>query len=179
MSSTKSENDAIIYSIGHSNHPFTKLAELLRQHSIQALIDVRSKPQSRWVPHFNRKNLEVAIPDLSIEYQWRGNYLGGIPDDPTYWKPNPRQRKADPPKIVDYDKVARQKWFQEAIDQLLEIANEKRTAIMCSEENPQNCHRSKLIGQTLVKRGAKVMHIRRSGALESQSVDHTMESPIP
>ena len=159
-----------VYTVGHSNHPFTKLAALLREHSIQVLIDVRSKPQSRWVPHFNRKNLEVAIPDLAIEYKWMGNYLGGLPDDPTYWKPNPRKRKTDPQKIVDYDKVAQQQWFKAAIDELLEAASQKRTAIMCAEEDPRNCHRSKLIGNTLKEKGVKVLHIRKDGKLEPQGV---------
>jgi uncharacterized protein (DUF488 family) len=157
-----------VFTIGHSNHPFDQLAQLLQQHRIEVLVDVRSKPQSRWVPWTNRKNLQSEIPKRGIEYQWAGNYLGGLPDDPTYWKKNPRKRKADPPKIVDYDKVAQQKWFKAAIDELLEVASYKRTAIMCSEENPQTCHRSQLIGNVLVKRGAKVLHIRKNGDIEPQ-----------
>jgi uncharacterized protein (DUF488 family) len=158
-----------VYTIGHSNASFDKIAGLLQEYSIQVLVDVRSVPRSRWVPHFNQKSLESAVPKLGIEYRYAGNHLGGRPDDPAYYKSNPqRKRKTDPLTVVDYDKVARQNWFQKAIDELLEVASHQRTAIMCSEENPQDCHRSQLVGGTLVKRGVKVLHIRGSGNLEPQ-----------
>ncbi len=168
-------SDVAIFTIGHSNHSFAKLAKLLQKNSIQVLVDVRSRPQSRWVPWFNQKNLESAIPGIGLEYHWAGDHLGGLPSDPAYYKPNPKRRKqTDPLRIVDYAKVARQSWFQEAIGELLEAASHRRTAVMCAEENPENCHRAQLIGNALVKRGARVMHIRKGGALEPQSAtDHT------
>lgn len=163
-------SDITVYTIGHSNASFDKIAQLLQKYSIQVLVDVRSRPRSRWVPHFNQKNLESAIPKLDIEYQWAGNHLGGLPDDSAYYKPNPqRRRKTDSSTVVDYDKVAQQNWFREAIDKLLEVASHQRTAIMCSEENPQKCHRSQLVGRTLVKKGVKVLHIRGNGYIEPQS----------
>lgn len=159
-----------IYTIGHSNLQFDQLAKLLQQHSIQVLIDVRSRPRSRWVPWFNQKTLETTIPGIGIEYQWAGDRLGGLPSDPAYYKPNPqRKRKTDPPRVVDYDKVERQNWFQEAISELLKVASRQRIAIMCAEENPQKCHRSQLIGHALVKRGIEVRHIRGNGVTEPQS----------
>ena len=162
--------DTIVYSIGHSNASFDKIAQLLQKYEIRVLVDVRSRPHSRWVPWFNQKNLATAIPGIGIEYQWAGNHLGGLPGDPAYYKPNPqRKRKTDPPRVIDYRKVARQSWFQEAIDELLKVASRQRTAIMCAEENPQKCHRSRLVGRTLVKKGVKVLHIRGNGDIEPQS----------
>lgn len=169
-SSTKNENDAIVYSVGHSNHSFEKLAALLQQHQIKVLVDVRSHPHSRWVPHFNQHNLESEFPKLGIEYRWEGNHLGGLPSDTTLYKSNPqRKRKTDPLTVADYDKIARQKWFEEAIDRLLEVASRRRTIVMCAEENPSNCHRSQLIGRTLAKKGVKILHIRKNGDLEPQA----------
>lgn len=160
------ERDITVYTVGHSNHSFNKMVGLLRKYSIQVLVDVRSVPRSRWAPWFNKKNLETAIPQLGIEYQYAGNHLGGLPNDPAYYKPNAqRRRKADPVTVADYDKMARQSWFHEAIDALLEVASRRRTAIMCAEENPQKCHRSQLVGRTLVTKGAKVLHIRGNGRL--------------
>jgi uncharacterized protein (DUF488 family) len=134
------------------------------------VVDVRSIPRSRWVPWANQHNLETALPKAGIDYQYFGKELGGRPDDPTLTKPNPnRKRKTDPLTVVDYDKVARQNWFQKAIDELLEVASNKRTAIACAEEDPQTCHRSLLIGKTLAEKGVKVLHIRKNGELEPQS----------
>jgi uncharacterized protein (DUF488 family) len=39
---------------------------------------------------------------------------------------------------------------------------------MCSEQKPQECHRSKLIGNTLRKLGIEVAHIDESGELKTQ-----------
>jgi uncharacterized protein (DUF488 family) len=161
-----------VYTVGHSNHSFDQLAELLHQHKIEALLDVRSRPHSRWVPWTNQKNLESAFPKIGIQYQYVGDHLGGLPADQSYYKPNPqRKKKTDPATVADYDKIARQKWFREAIDELLDIASRKRTAMMCAEEDPGNCHRSQLLGRTLAEKGVKVLHIRKDGALEPQSLD--------
>ena len=157
-----------IYTIGHSRHARDEFVELLRKHSIQVLVDVRSHPQSRRVPHFNQKHLETAIPKAGIDYKYFGNELGGLPEGPAYWKSNPRKRRTDPPRVVDYTKVAQQNWFQDAVTKLIEVASEHRTAIMCSEENPANCHRSLLVGDALAKNGVKVLHIRKDGTLETQ-----------
>ena len=45
-----------VFTIGHSNHTPERFLELLHQHKITMLVDVRSKPQSRF-PHFQRDNL--------------------------------------------------------------------------------------------------------------------------
>lgn len=157
-----------VYTIGHSNASFDKIAQLLRKYGIEVLVDVRSS-RSRWAPQFNQRNLEATIPKLGIEYQYLGKHLGGLPDDPAFYKPNStRKRKSDPLTVVDYNKLAQQDWFQGAIDKLIEVATKHRTVIMCSEEDPRTCHRSQLVGETLTKRGIKVLHIRGNGELEEQ-----------
>jgi len=40
--------------------------------------------------------------------------------------------------------------------------------LMCSEQKPQECHRSKLIGSTLCARGVEVAHIDETGKLKTQ-----------
>jgi uncharacterized protein (DUF488 family) len=158
-----------VYTIGHSRHTLAYMAKLLQEHRIKVLVDVRSRPQSRWVPHFNKKYLETALPKVGIDYQYLGKQLGGRPDDSTLYKPNPnRKRKKDPATVVDYRKVARQDWFQDSISKLIEVASGRRTVILCAEEDPRTCHRSQLVGDTLTKRGIEVVHIRGSGNLEPQ-----------
>jgi uncharacterized protein (DUF488 family) len=52
---------------------------------------------------------------------------------------------------------------------LLELANEQTTVIMCSEENPAQCHRYHLIAQYLIARHSEVnvQHIRGNGMVYS------------
>ncbi len=51
-----------------------------------------------------------------------------------------------------------------------ELAEKHNLAIMCSEENPQRCHRSMLIARNLVGQGNKVLHIRSNGNLEEVNI---------
>ena len=46
------------HTIGHSNHSPDKFLALLRAYGIATLVDVRSWPTSRHLPHFNRLALE-------------------------------------------------------------------------------------------------------------------------
>jgi uncharacterized protein (DUF488 family) len=48
-----------IFTIGHSNHPIERFLELLRQHAMEELADIRRFPGSRKHPHFNREPLHT------------------------------------------------------------------------------------------------------------------------
>ena len=58
----------ILFTIGHSAHSLTKFLSLLNQHKIQAVVDVRSTPFSRYCPHFNRQVLARSLRDNKINY---------------------------------------------------------------------------------------------------------------
>ncbi len=52
---------------------------------------------------------------------------------------------------------------------LLEGAQKHRMALLCSEENPVECHRSLLVGHVLLDHGIELVHIRGDGRLQSQA----------
>jgi uncharacterized protein (DUF488 family) len=155
-----------LYTIGHSNHPLERFIQLLEQNNISLLVDVRTAPYSRYNLHFNREILENALKDRSIEYAYAGKYLGGRPKDPACYKnhllPN---EGADYLHLVDYPEVMKRVWFQTGIQRLLELADEQTAAIMCSEENPGECHRHHLIASYLKTEfpEVEVWHIRGDG----------------
>lgn len=163
------DNEAItVYTIGHSNVLFADLLRLLRLHEIAVLVDVRSAPYSQYTPQFNREALQQELQAAGIDYRFAGEFLGGRPTDPTCYKTGTvPDGHAKFLKVVDYAVVATRDWYIRGIDRLLTIARERPTVIMCSEEDPQRCHRQHLIAQTLLERGATVLHIRESGAAES------------
>lgn len=74
-----------IFSIGHSNKSMQAFIELLRQHHIQILIDVRSSPYSKYVPHFNSATLASAIEQADIKYLFMGKVLGGRPEEDEFY----------------------------------------------------------------------------------------------
>ena len=151
----------ILHTIGHGNLPAETLVGLLRTHGIDTVIDVRSSPYSRYVPHCNRESLASLLAAYGLAYVWAGDTLGGRPDDESCYH-------GGVVKVgkVDYAQVARRSWFQAGLETLMTTATGQRAAILCSEEDPRRCHRHKLIAHALRDRGVRVLHIRRSGELE-------------
>jgi len=143
---------AEIYTVGHSNHEAGAFLALLKQHGIELLADVRSSPYSRYVPQANREVLARAVEQASIGYRWLGDRLGGKPEG----------------AIVDYDKMRASPAFQQGLTELLALAQQQRTAIMCSEGDYQKCHRYKLITPAVADHGVHVLHILPDGSLVDQ-----------
>ena len=127
-----------IWTIGHSNRTIDAFIELLGEHKIQVIADVRSFPTSK-IEHFKKEQMEKWLPQYGIEYVWLGKELGG-------YRPG------------GYKRHMRTKTFREGIRRLLEIAQNKRVCIMCMEVNPKYCHR-RFISAYLERKGIKVQHI--------------------
>ena len=157
-----------LYTIGHSNHHFDKFAGLLRDHGIELLVDVRSTPYSRYSPHFNKDSFITFLPKHNIEYVYSGKHLGGRPTDPSCYK-NKRLPKegADYLHEVDYPQVMLRPWFVKGIQRLVELTEHNTVAVMCSEEDPANCHRHHLIAQYLLAEYPEIdiQHIRGDGTV--------------
>lgn len=150
-----------IYTIGHSNHAIDRFIELLNQHDIKAVVDVRRFPSSRRLPHFNRPSLAGELEGHDIEYHWLeslgGHRKEGLGDSPNFGIRDQSFRNyAD--HMLSHE-------FRDGMDRLLAIANTKRTAIMCAEKSFHDCHR-KLTSDFLVANGVTVQHILPDGKLE-------------
>ncbi|MGI8688030.1 MAG: DUF488 domain-containing protein [Thermomicrobiales bacterium] len=164
---TTPRSRADIYSIGHSNAPAERVVALLREQQIDLLVDVRSIPASRYAPQFNRRAFVRTLAEAGVRYIYMGDWLGGRPRNPACYKDGILPRgHANYLNLVDYAKVAARPWYQRAVRDLMHMARERRTAIMCSEEDPRRCHRLHLIAQTLTASGIAVYHIRHRGPLE-------------
>ena len=163
-----------IYTVGHSNLSMERFLEMLVDNGIRAIVDVRSAPYSQFTPHFNRDAVARSLETHGITYAFAGEFLGGRPKDPTCYRggvvPDPNV-KGKYLEAVDYAEVATRPWYKKGISRLLEIAEERRTAIMCSEEDPAQCHRQHLITHTLLGMGLAVRHIR------SQGLEEAIEQP--
>ena len=69
-----------VYTIGHSNDSLEHFLDLLKQHEITALVDIRRFPSSRKFPHFNESNLSRALQENGIEYHWLESLGGRRPE---------------------------------------------------------------------------------------------------
>ena len=169
-----------IYTIGHSNTQARKIVELLQRYEIKVLVDVRSSPYSQYSPQFNREAFQKTLQDAGITYKYAGDFLGGRPKDPTCYKDGQIPTgHADFLHLVDYPAVMTKDFFQRGIQRLLEIAQADKAAVMCSEEDPANCHRHHLIGRYLTKNGVAVLHIRHDGNLIKDSLLDNHHPKIP
>jgi len=149
-----------IYTIGYGARGLAEFLDLLAAHDFAYLIDVRSTPYSRFKPEFSKDALGRAVEDRGIHYLYLGRQLGGQPDEPTCYVDGK----------VDYALVRQLPAFREGIDRLERAYRQgQRVALMCSEGKPELCHRSKLIGKSLVERDIPVLHIDENGDIVSQA----------
>jgi uncharacterized protein (DUF488 family) len=120
---------------------------------VSHLVDVRAFPASARYPHFNKDQLERALPEHLVRYTHFPS-LGGrrkVRRDShnTLW------RNAGFRGYADYMETRE---FSRALDDLLSAAESEPTAIMCAEAVPWKCHRS-LISDAATASGAQVLHI--------------------
>jgi uncharacterized protein (DUF488 family) len=148
-----------LFTIGHSNHPIEHFLGLLRRHGIQAVADVRSRPYSRFVPHFGKERLARALADEGVGYLFLGQELGGKP------------ARDDPPQArLDYQARVREPSFQHGIETLLAALAARRVALMCRERDPLDCHRLHLICRHLRPMSLDIRHILPDGEVEGHEV---------
>jgi uncharacterized protein (DUF488 family) len=152
--------EPFVFTIGHSNHPPETLVDLLKKHDIQVVVDTRSSPYSRYVPHFNKEELEQTVCRAGLKYLFMGGELGGRPQGDEFY---------DEKGHVLYYRVAEAPFFLAGIERLENGIRQYRVALLCSEEDPATCHRQLLISRVLAEHGVKVQHIRGDGTVQDDS----------
>lgn len=145
--------------IGHSTHNSETFVGLLREHGVTAVADVRSTPFSRFTPHFNQRSLERGLVRWGIKYVFLGKELGARSTDIGCYLDGK----------VQYAMLAATEEFASGIERLSRGSNSEQIAIMCSEGEPLDCHRTILVSRVLVESGATVDHIHGNGSLESHT----------
>ncbi len=152
--------EVAVFTIGHSNLALELFLDLVSSHQIEVLADVRSSPYSRYAPQFNREPLGEALRGRGIDYLFVGDVLGGRPPGDEFYDDQGR---------VLYDQVAASPAFQAGIDRVASLFGRRRGAVMCSEEDPTECHRRLLVGCVLAERGFAVFHVRGDGRVETEA----------
>lgn len=132
-----------LFTIGHSNHSADKFLKLVKDAGITMLVDVRSKPNSRF-PHFKRDNLIQMVRANGVDYRWGGQVLGGL---------------------AHYG--VEHGMFKAKMDAVLALGVDHKVALLCSEGKPCECHRAgKLTAYMLREKPTfACTHILPDGAL--------------
>ena len=142
-----------VWTVGHSTRSGEEFGQILTAHGVQVLVDVRMFPGSRRYPQFNRAALSESLTELGIEYKHEPR-LGGrrtprADSHNTAWKNAQFRGYAD---HMESDE------FGNAVKELLQLAAQRRVAVMCAEAVWWRCHRS-LISDYLKAAGHTVVHI--------------------
>jgi len=152
-----------IFTIGHSTRSISELAELLRQVSVDLLVDVRSVPRSRTNPQFNTDAVPAPLAAAGIGYRHlgalgglRGRRRDAVPSPNTLWRSDAFRNYAD---------YAATGAFRAGLDELKELARAHRCAIMCAEAVWWRCHR-RIIADYLLVQGIPVDHIMGPGKID-------------
>jgi uncharacterized protein (DUF488 family) len=149
---------SMVYTVGHSSHPFEIFAKLLCDNGVEVLVDVRSAPYSKFAPQFDREVLPRALNAAGMKYLFLGGELGGRPKNQAYY---------DAEGHAVYSRMTTDPAFVAGIERLERGMAEYRLALMCGEEDPAHCHRRLLVARILMERGHEVLHIRGDGRVDS------------
>jgi len=146
-----------VLTIGHSERSLEEFVNLLRQHEVEQIVDVRKLPGSTAHPHFNEDVLADALEKAGIGYV-HVPPLGGL-RRPVEDSLNDGWRNRSFQGYADYMQTEE---FELALQRLIELASNRRVALMCAEAVPWRCHRS-LIADALLARRVPVEHIMSRG----------------
>lgn len=121
-----------IFTIGHSNRDILTFISLLMTVNVQTVVDCRTKPRSRWV-HFNAEQLAMHLDSMKINYEYRGHNLGGL--------------------------AGNENFYETIVEMKARAESGERIALMCSEGEPDQCHRGTVLAPELEKIGVTVKHL--------------------
>lgn len=149
-----------LVTFGHGTASRDQIVELLQSAGIRLVVDIRTAPGSRRVPHVARTELERWLPEAGIAYRWEKR-LGGF-----------RRPAPDSPDVVwrnasfrGYAGYTRTEPFRIALEEVLAAAARRPTAVMCAESVWWRCHRRIVADVVMVGYGWRVVHLGHDGRL--------------
>jgi uncharacterized protein (DUF488 family) len=150
-----------LLTFGHGTATQEQLAALIQQAGIRGVVDVRTVPKSRRLPHVWREALERWIPESSgARYYW-APALGG------FRKPRPDSANTAlrNDAFRGYADYMETEPFRAALHDLMQRADAERVAIMCSETLWWRCHRRLIADAAVLLHAARVHHLMHDGTL--------------
>ncbi|MGO8701643.1 MAG: DUF488 family protein [Limisphaerales bacterium] len=151
-----------LFTIGHSTLPWEQYLELLLQHRIEAIADVRSNPYSARFPQYNRRSLDRALRAASIRYVFLGDELGA----------RRNERDCYVEGVARYDRIAQTSAFRAGLERVRNGVARFRLALMCAEKDPLECHRTILVCRQF-RNDMDIRHILGNGSLEFHTDSET------
>lgn len=157
----------LLFTLGHSNHPWERFVELLLRHHVRLVADIRSYPGSRKWPQFRREYLEEHLPACGVAYRWFPE-LGGRRKEPA--ETESPDGGLESPGFRAYAAHMRSAAFEGAVAELLATAAKRPAALLCAEAFFWRCHRKLLSDYLTALLDCRVLHIFPDGSLREHRV---------
>lgn len=138
-----------LFTTGYSGHDPSSFVNLLRDHEVDAVIDVRRNPVSR-KKGFSRTALSEFLGKKKVEYLHFRDL--GVPQAL-------RQELRDGSCDLQSYLVSFREYLQDqsvALDEVYKIATKKRCCLLCVEECSNECHRSVVADELACRNGRKI-----------------------
>lgn len=142
-----------VFSIGHSNLSYRQFANLLRKSGIETVVDIRSLPYSKFVPHFNYKVLKQKLHSSGFGYVYLGNQLGS----------HNMKVVIQPDHLGGYRHQMATEAFADGVSELTNLASKGKVALMCVEGDPYGCFRHTVLSHELMAHDVSMTHILKDG----------------
>lgn len=127
-----------IYTIGYEATTMADFLAALTKAAVKRVIDVRALPLSRR-PGFSKSSLAASLKEAGIDYV----HLKALG---TPKRGRDAAKKGDVATLTAvYDDQLALPEAQAAAAQMLDLAQEKPSALLCYEREPEHCHRTLLL----------------------------------
>lgn len=149
-----------IYTIGYSAFKVKDFISQLKKYNINCLIDVRSVPvASEFYYDYNKDIIKNILKQNKIYYRNYSEEFGARQKDLKFYTNGQ----------MDFRKFVKSEQFLSGVNKIkkgMELGY--NFALMCSEKDPINCHRSILVAKGMRDLGFKPLHILANGSIQTQ-----------
>lgn len=156
-----------LFTIGCSSYNVEYLIHRLNINEINAVVDVRSIPYSRHTPQYNADVLKKVLKKNHIIYMDFSKEFGARREEKEAYVNNQ----------VSFARVMDLPIFKQGVVRIKKGLNSGyRIALMCTEKNPENCHRFSLVARGIEKKANICsMHILADGsAVSKESIENKL-----
>ncbi len=150
-----------IYSIGYTSFEINSFIDIIKEHDISCVVDVRSNPvASEYYKIYSRTSLEKILNSKNIYYRNYALEFGARQVDYSLYKEF---------GYLDFDRFIKTPNFLLGINKIkkgLELGY--NFVLMCAEKDPINCHRAIMVAKGFKENGIIVDHIMADNSIQSQ-----------
>ena len=136
LNESRSSGEADFFTLGYSGRKTEELLDLLKQHGVRTLVDIRQNAVSMYRPELSKGNLAQLLDDNNIHYAHLPKL--GVP----------RDIRARAIETGTRDVIW--SWYDEnVVPSFVDLHSfmngfEHPVALMCTEIDPHECHRHRL-----------------------------------